>query len=456
MNNKTQNITNLLIVIALFLISFCFVFPEYANKPIGVINDKTGMELPFFKEIPFRLGLDLKGGVELLYQADMATIDSKDRDAAMEGLRDVIERRVNALGVREPEIQVQKNNSDTYHLSVKLSGLESADQAIKEIGRTPVLEFREKTDKFDELTKDQELLQKKVEAGEISPDDLYKPTEISGRNLKRADLGFAPNTNEPIVLLEFDAEGAKLFEKVTERNAGKPLAIFIDGQLVSAPMVREKISGGKADIEGSFTIDQAKKLARNLNEGALPVPVQLISQKVVGATLGNSSLNMAIKAGIIGFLLVGVFMLVFYKFSGFLAIIALTLYMLLNLLFFKIWPGFTLTLAGIGGFILSVGMAVDANILIFARMKEEFNLGRGFTAALDEAMRRAWPAIRDGNLTTIFEGVILYIFGIGFLRGFATTLTVGVLLSMFSAMFVTKTLMHLFVGTKLENIKSIW
>ncbi len=447
---------NLMLVIALFLTGIAFIFPQYINGPITFINDKTGMDIGLIKEVPFRLGLDLKGGVELLYQADISQIDSKSRDAAMEGLRDVIERRVNALGVREPEIQVQKNNADSYHLSVKLSGIGSADAAIKEIGRTPVLEFKEATDKLMALRNDSAALQSKLESGEITIDDLYKETELSGRHLKRADMGFKPDTNEPLVMIEFDADGAKLFEQITEKNINKPIAIFIDGQIISAPNVKEKISGGKADIEGGFTIDQAKKLARNLNEGALPVPVQLISQKVVGPTLGMVSMDQALKAGILGFILVIIFMLVFYRLSGVLASIALILYVFLNLIFFKLWPGFTLTLAGIGGFILTLGMAVDANILIFARMKEEQKLGRNFSAALDEAMKRAWPAIRDGNLTTIFEGVILYVFGIGFLRGFATTLTVGVLLSMFSAMFATRALMQLFAGTKLSEIKRIW
>lgn len=470
MSTKTKTIVNLIIILAVTMIGFGMIQPQYVNRLSDSVNKATGLKLGHISEETFRLGLDLRGGVELLYEADVKSV-GKDKgtaattsavaedkgtlvSVAMEGLKDVIERRVNALGVREPEIQIQQVG-ENYHLSVKLAGLSDPRQAIDEIGKTPVLEFREESARYAELTADQADLQKKMQDGSVTIDDLYVPTQLTGRYLSRADVSVINNT-QPVVTLEFDVEGARLFEELTGKNQGKSLAIFIDNQMISAPRVKDKISGGRAVIEGNFTIEQCKTLARNLNEGALPVSIQLISQKTVGPTLGEKSLASTVKAGLIGFGLVIVFMLVFYGFRGFLASLALIVYVILNLLFFRYWPGFTLTLPGIGGFILSLGMAVDANILIFARMKEEQALGKGFSAAMEEGFKRAWPAIRDGNLTTIFEGIILFWFGTGFLKGFATTLMVGVILSMASALFITRTLLALFENTKLEKVNWLW
>jgi len=242
---------------------------------------------------------------------------------------------------------------------------------------------------------------------------------------------------------------------LTSRNVGKQLAIYIDQALISAPTVQDAITGGKAQITGKFTLDQAKKLARDLNTGALPVPIKLISQDTVGPILGKISLEQSLKAGIIGFFGVIVFMVIFYRFPGILASLALLIYVSLVLAIFKLIP-VTLTLAGIAGFLLSIGMAVDANILIFSRMREELNQGKSFNNGVEEGFKRAWPSIRDSNFNSLIVCLILFIFATSFIKGFAFTLSIGILASMFSAIFITRMLLRFFVGTPLEKIKWIW
>ncbi len=258
-------------------------------------------------------------------------------------------------------------------------------------------------------------------------------------------MKFNPTTGEPIVTLTFDSEGAKLFSDLTRENLNKILAIYLDGYPISMPVVREVIPSGEAQITGSFTIDEARKLARRLNEGALPVPIELVSQRSVGATLGQGALNLSVRAGIIGFIAIAAFMLLFYRAAGFCAILALCVYVAIVLSIFKIIP-VTLTLAGIAGFILSVGMAVDANILIFERTKEELRKGREIINAIQEGFSRAWPSIRDSNVTTIITSIVLYTFATSIIKGFALTLLIGVIVSMFSAITVTRFFLLSMVG----------
>jgi protein-export membrane protein SecD len=257
------------------------------------------------------------------------------------------------------------------------------------------------------------------------------------------------------VFLQFNEEGSKIFENLTSRNIGKPLAIYIDQVLISAPTVQEAISGGKAQITGKFTIDEAKALSRNLNAGALPVPINLISQQTVGPILGKISLAESLKAGIFGFLAILLFMIIFYRIPGFFASLSLLIYLSFLLALFKIIP-VTLTLAGIAGFILSMGMAVDANILIFSRIREELKEGKSYLISIEEGFRRAWPSIRDGNFTTILVGLILFGFGTSFVKGFAFTLVIGNLVGMFTAIFITNNLLRCFAGTRIEKLTFLW
>jgi len=449
--SKRKNYISIIFILVLAFFVGAFSFPKYLNQGVDFVNEKISWNFPHFWDVPFELGLDLQGGTHLIYEADLSNIESDDYDSSMQGLRDVIERRVNYFGVREPAIQTQQKG-DSYRLIVELAGAMDAGEAINEIGKTPFLEFKEQKENYEEIIINNQNV---FETGEGNLEDPFQSTSLTGQHLEKAEIGFGNTTYEPLVLLQFNSEGGDIFEDLTSENIGKPLAIYIDGIPISSPVVEGKISGGSARITGSFTAQEAKDLARNLNAGALPVPINLISQQTIGPVLGEISLQKSLKAGIIGLLAVVLFLIFFYRLPGLLSAFALMIYVAIVLSLFKIIP-VTLTLAGIGGLILSIGIAIDANILIFSRMREEINQGKSFSASLDEGFKRAWPSIRDGNLTTLLVAVILFWFGTSFIKGFALTLSVGILISLFSAIFVTKNLLKFFEGTKLEKIKWLW
>ena len=381
--------------------------------------------------MPWRLGLDLIGGSHLVYNVDLSKVSGSDQDSVLNGLRDVIERRVNLFGVSEPQVFVAKSGNDS-NLVVELAGIKDTAQAIQQIGETPLLDFREV---------EQNSSTSSLQDGTSTE---FIQTNLTGRYITSAQLTFNPNTQAPQVSISFNDEGGKIFEMMTEKNVGKPLAIFLDGSLVEMPTVQEKISGGQAVITGRFTLNDAKTLVERFNAGALPAPITLISQQTISPTLGSDSLKKAIIAGITGTLIVMLFMLAYYRFFGIFAVVALLLYVFLTLGVFKIIP-ITLSLAGLAGFILTIGMAVDANILIFERIKEELKKGFSRTSAIEEGFRRAWPSIRDSNTSTIITAIILYFFTSSFVQGFALTLLIGVLVSMFSAITTTRLLLKVFV-----------
>ena len=439
-------------VIFIFILAFFAInlnYPVYFNKGTDFINAKTNLKIPHFWEKPFQLGLDLQGGFYLVYEADFSNtqVAEKDKAAIMEGLRDVIERRINLFGVKEPSVKIQKQR-----LIVELAGVKSSAEALQMIGQTPYLEFKEPKSNYQEIITNN---QKIYEAGKGELEDPFQSTSLTGRYLVKSEVTFASTTNKPEISLQFNDEGAKIFEELTSRNVGKPLAIYVDQQLLSAPTVQEAISGGKAQITGNFTVEEAQKLARNLNAGALPVNINLISHQSVGPTLGKISLEKSLKAGILGFLAVIIFMILFYRLPGLLASLALGIYVAIILSLFKLIP-VTLTLAGIAGFILSIGMAVDANILIFARMREEIKEGKPYSAAMEEGFRRAWSSIRDSNSNTLIVSLILFTFGTSFVKGFAFTLILGVLVSMFSAVFITTNFLRLFKSKKEGKVGWLW
>jgi protein-export membrane protein SecD len=397
-----------------------------------IVLDKLGI-ISIHKIFPFRLGLDLQGGTHLVYEGDMTNISLADRKDAMASVRDVIERRINSFGVTEPVVQVAAEN----RLIVELPGVKDISGAIKQIGLTPFLEFREENHDYkipDDPTK-------------IDFNQEYKPTGLSGKNLQRSNIVFEPNTNTPEISLSFDDEGKKLFSEITGRNVGRTVAIFLDGVPISAPVVQQQITSGQAVITGKFTIDEAKELSKRLNAGALPVPIKLLQQQNIGPTLGKISLQKSIIAGLIGFAAIALFMIFYYRLSGIAAVLALFIYIFINLAIFKLIP-VTLTLAGIAGFILSMGMAVDANILVFERTKEEQRHGRPPQKALEEGFKRAWNAIRDSNVSSLITVLILGYFGTSLIRGFAVTLGIGILVSMFTALTITRTFLQIFASLK--------
>lgn len=381
------------------------------------------------RELVIKQGLDLAGGTHLVFQAEMKDIPSQDRDSAIEAARGNIERRVNFFGVSEPTIQTSKVGGD-YRLIVELPGIKEIDRAIDLIGSTAQLEFWEQK--------------------EATPSAGFIPTDLTGKDLKRSQVRFDQNTGQPVVSLEFSPEGGKKFADITSRNVGKLVAIFLDQRMISSPVVEEPITSGDAIIRGQFTLDQAKDLSIKLNAGALPVPIKIIEQRNIGATLGFESVQRSIRAGLVGLLMVVFFMGAYYGRLGILADIALIIYGLITLALYKLIP-VTLTLPGIAGFILSVGMAVDANILIFERMKEEIRSGKPLGVSMELGFGRAWDSIRDANICTLITCFILFNpFNFSFLnvsgmvRGFALTLGLGIFISLFTGIVVTRTLLRVF------------
>lgn len=385
---------------------------------------------------PFHLGLDLSGGTLLTYRADVSDVTSRDVNDAMDSLRDVIERRVNLFGVSEPVVQVEESSGlageQEQRLIVELPGVTDVDEAVRQLGKTPLLEFKLFTGNSTT----------QVVTASTSLDELYTVTGLTGRFLDGASLQFgqggAQLINEPVVVLQFDDEGRDLFAKITRENVGEILAIFLDGVPITQPVIQSEIPNGTAIITGTFSPEEARELVRNLNFGALPVPIELISTQTIGATLGGETLQAGVIAGVWGLVLVALFMVLWYRLPGLISVISLALYVVAMLALFKLIP-VTLTAAGIAGFILSIGMAVDANILIFERLKEELARGADLETGIREGFKRAWLAIRDGNLTTIFTAVILFYTTTSLVKGFALTLGIGVLLSMITAISITRT-----------------
>jgi len=451
-NEKKKAWSLLGLIFVLVIASAIFVYPEPYNQTANFFNSRVSfIKLPNFNPKPFRLGLDIAGGTSLTYSADVSNIPEIEKSQALQGLKDVIERRINIFGVEEPRVEVAKAGSE-WRLIVELAGIKDINQAIQAIGQTPFLEFKEERDE----TETNAILeaQKNNDPQAMFEDPYFKSTNLTGRYLEKAEVQFNQTTYQPNVLLQFNDDGARLFEELTSRNIGKRIAIYIDGMPLSAPVVQEAINNGSAQITGQFNIEEAKTLARNLNQGALPVPITLISQRSVGGTLGFEELNKSLFSGLIGFAIISLFMILIYRLGGFFSIVALAVYVPLVLVVFKVIP-VTMTLSGIAGFILSIGMAVDANILILERIKEELKQGREVNTAIKEGFLRAWPSIRDSNVSTIITALVLYFFTASIVRGFALTLLIGVIVSMFSAIFVSRTLILAFMSPKGVNHK-LW
>jgi protein-export membrane protein SecD len=644
-----QSITRVGAILLLLVVTGLTAFPAPWNNAMGAVRNKIGWSLPNIPDNGFTLGLDLEGGVHLVYEADMSNIPAADRDSALSGIRDVIERRANSLGVSESRVETTIADGH-YRVIIELPGIQDAAEATKLIGETPVLQFRtptkavattataeeqvridaeQKTQRstavdvldralagedfaalagefsLDAATKDaggydgfvaaddsvyadliktftrrtrvgvvkglyengstinvvkyisqgsdttveashilvcftgasrctetrtkeeaktiidslkaqattenfadlakansdepgadtsagalgtvkkgmmvqsfedalfamkdgtvsevvesefgyhiiNRVSSKNIPTYELSHiempwttlsdvvnSDPWENTELSGKHIKSAGVAFDQQTNAPYIALSFNAEGADLFGKLTEANVGQVIGIFLDGEPVTTPVVNQAIYGGTAQITGNFTLVEAKLTAERLNAGALPVPINVLSQQTIGPTLGQASLDASLKAAFIAFLLISLFMVLYYRLPGFMAIVALLIYSTINLTLYKIF-GVTVTLSGIAGFVLSVGIAVDANVLIFERLKEELWSGRDLPTAIEEAVKRAWPSIRDGNATTLIATFILFTMGTSFIKGFALTLMIGIFVSLFCALVITRSLL---------------
>ncbi|MBI5003657.1 protein translocase subunit SecD [Candidatus Kaiserbacteria bacterium] len=385
---------------------------------------------------PFRLGLDLSGGTHLVYDADTSKLSASEVPDSLSALQAVIVRRVDSFGVSEPVVQTERGGAlgtGGERLIVELPGITDVNEAIKLIGQTPVLEFK--------LVKPGMANSMADKNGVLNP-TAFEDTGLTGKYVQHAALQFGNGSSalpsEATVALTFDSAGAKIFSDLTTAHVGDQLAIFLDGNMLSAPVIQTAINDGTAIISGHFTPDEAKQMVKNLNLGALPVPITLASTQTIGATLGDEALHAGVFAGIIGFLILSLFMILWYRVPGIVAVVSLVIYATIMLALFQLVP-VVLTAAGMAAFILSVGLAVDANILIAERIKEELAAGRGSEDAIREGFARAWLAIRDSNIAHIIASIILFWLGTSIIKGFALVFGLGVLVSMFSAITVSRT-----------------
>ena len=441
-------------IIILSIIALFYIYPKPANLAIDYGNTQIDQlskweQLPFKlrgfdqwldqREIPklpdntFILGLDLQGGVRVVYDVDLSSVSDSDRSQALDSLQKVVTKRVDSFGVSEPRIYLEEG--DTIRLVVELAGIENPDEAVKQIGQTPNLTFYQARP----AEETQKLLEQFQEGNFENFENPYfrEPAILTGKNVKTAEVIFDPKTQQPQVGVSFDDEGKQKFAEFTKNNIGEILYIVLDGNAISAPRINQEIPNGQATISGDFTSASAKELVDGLNAGALPVPIIIISQQTVEASLGIESLYQSIRAGAVGLLLVAIFMIIFYRALGVVAVLALSIYSILVLAIFNLF-GFTLTIAGITGFIVSIGLAVDGNVLIFERMKEELKSGRDFEASTKEGFKRAWESIRDSQVTTLISALILFYLASGVVRGFGLTLVIGVVVSLFTAITVSR------------------
>jgi len=426
------------IIFLLFIITVIIWIdlPETIRNKYNITSllDFSLFGLRIKKDFKTSLGLDLKGGSHLVFEADTKKVKPEDLQDALSSARDIIEKRVNFFGVSEPTVQNLKSGSN-YRISVDLPGIEKVDEAIALIGRTAQLSFRE-----------EKIIDDKV----ASPTPVLVETGLTGKHVKKASVDFNQQDGKPRVALSFNTEGTKLFGDITKRNVGKPLAIVVDNFLISAPTVQQAIIDGSAVITGNFTVDEAKKLAIAINSGALPLSIKLVEQKNIGPTLGADEVKKSVYAGVIGLIAVLLFMIIYYGRLGMIASLALIIYGLISFAIFRIIP-VVLTLPGVAGFILSIGMAVDSNILIFERIKEELRKGKEFNIAVKLGFGRAIDAIKDANITTLTVAFILFnplnwefLPQFGMVRGFALTLAIGVATSLFTGVVITKRLIESF------------
>ncbi|NMA29582.1 MAG: protein translocase subunit SecD [Candidatus Pacebacteria bacterium] len=463
--NKKSNTKSLLWLLILTVIAGYIAFPKrltidtnFFSKKIQFEINKQAIDFYFwgkhiYKDFELKKGLDIQGGMQVVLRAKMDEIALEDRETALESAREIISRRVDLYGISEPTIQAARLEDD-YRLIVELPGVEDPQQALELVGRTAELEFR-----LERELSEEELAEATQSANFL---DLYfVSTGLTGQQLKKAQLQFDQQTAKPQIILEFNDEGRDLFAEITKNNIDKILAIFIDAYPVVTPSISSAILDGRAVMTGDFTVEEAKNLAIQLNAGALPVNIEVLEQKNIGASLGDESVQKSINAGLIGLSLVILFMILYYGWVGVISSIALLIYAILTIALYKI-IGVVLTLPGIAGLILTIGMAVDANILIFERMKEEQRAGRSYAESIELGFGRAWDTVKDANLASIVSALVLinplnfsFLNTSGLIKGFGVTFLLGSLLSMFTGVTVTRILVRQLVPIiKAKEFKS--
>jgi preprotein translocase subunit SecD len=435
MHHKTIRV--FLLIVLLTVVSLYIALPAEIVPPLNV----TLFGKQIQKEFELKRGLDIQGGMEVVLKADMTEIADEDRDTAIESSREVILRRVDLFGISEPTVTTAKAG-DEHRLLVALPGVSDPNQALQLVGTTAQLDFR---------LQNPDLATAESTMSAIAFFNQFEMTGLTGKQLTRARVDFDPQTNEPVIALEFDEEGRDLFATITKENTGKSLGIFLDNSLLMAPTINDPILNGGAVVTGGFDIEGAKQIVIQLNAGALPVPIEIIEQRQLGASLGQEAVEKSVLAGLIGIGLVMAFMIMLYGWNGLIADLALVIYGILTVAIYKVM-GVTLTLPGIAGMLLTIGMAVDANILIFERMKEELRLGKVWKRAMELGFGRAWDSIKDANIATIMTALVLinpldfnFLNTSGMVRGFGITLLIGVLISLFTGVVVTRTFMRLFL-----------
>lgn len=434
---------------SLFLIFFLTFVAAFIALPDQIANfQKPKLDFYFFgkhiqKDYQLRKGLDLQGGMQVTLEAEMDEIAVEDREVALESAREIIARRVDLYGISESSIQTSKKD-DSYRLIIELPGISDPQEALNLVGQTAQLEFKLQ----------RQLTEEEFNEATISPQiwlDSFTETGLTGKQLKRSLAQIDPQSGKPVISLEMNEDGRDLFAKVTKENVNEVLAIFVDGMPIMSPVISTPILDGRAVISGDFDTKEAKNLAIQLNAGALPVNIKVLEQRTIGASLGDESVGKSVLAGLLGLGLVLLFMIVYYGWLGFVASISLLIYATLTIAIYKVL-GVVLTLPGIAGLILTIGMAVDANILIFERMKEEVRSGQPYARAMELGFGRAWDSIKDANLASIMTALVLinplnfsFLNTSGLVKGFGLTFLIGTLMSLFTGVVVSRLLLRAFL-----------
>jgi preprotein translocase subunit SecD len=440
-----RNLTNRIIIIVLILIFALWI--DFSQK-INVINPVTDETL-FTHDLAPRLGLDLQGGLQVLLEADVPAETEID-SAQMEIAREIVQQRTDALGVNENNIQVAGDR----RIVGEFPGLEDTESVLEIIQQTGLLEF---VDTGEFAPEEGSTIQTDYNAAQPADGATVYHTIMTGADLESVAVSTDTLGTSYLINFVLTSDGADIFAQHTAASTGKFLTIVLDKQVISSPVINEPIPGGQGSISGNFTYESANAFAIQLRYGSLPIPLKIVETRIIGPTLGADSLNKSLVAGMIGMLIVALFMIIYYRMPGIVAVLSIMIYASVAFAVFK-WFHFTLTLPGIAGFLLSTGAALDANILIFERMKEELRNGRNISQTVDQGWSRAWPSIRDSNLSAIITSVILFWFGSTFgatiVKGFSLTLALGVGISLFTAIYVTRTLLVAFLkSSKFDNLE---